>query len=142
MVQDSVISAIVHSKMKITESQRALADMQISKIADLSSDYKLKRRSNEEQFKINKKVLGKLHDCEKNLDCSETDKAKENLAEGTILGITREFSFKSTFKQTRDITSRYTNVCWQRIYGPRREKTCLRGFRQSEFQTNLLSFKD
>ena len=78
----------------MTENQRALADMQICKIADLSSDYKFKRRSNEEQFKINKKVLGKLGDCERNLDCSETEKAKENLAEGKILGITREFSFK------------------------------------------------
>ena len=28
------------------------------------------------------------------------------------------------------------------LYGPRREKTCLRGFRQSEFQTSLLSYRD
>ena len=28
------------------------------------------------------------------------------------------------------------------IYGPRREKTCLRGVRQSEFQTSLLSYRD
>ena len=48
----------------------------------MSSDYNFKRRSNEEQFQINKKVLAKLDDCERNLDCSETDKAKENLAEG------------------------------------------------------------
>ena len=111
LVQDSVNSAIVHSKneilsgvqllissemKKVTENQRVLADMQISKIAHLLSDYKFKRRSNEEQFKINKKVLGKLDDCERNLDCSETDKAKENLAEGKILGIIREFSFKIT----------------------------------------------
>ena len=27
-------------------------------------------------------------------------------------------------------------------YGPRREKTCLWGFRQSEFQTSLLSYRD
>ena len=26
--------------------------------------------------------------------------------------------------------------------GPRREKTCLRGSRQSEFQTSLLSYRD
>ena len=37
-----------------TESQKALSDLQISKIADLSSDYKFKRRSAEEQFKVNK----------------------------------------------------------------------------------------
>ena len=28
------------------------------------------------------------------------------------------------------------------IIGPRREKTCLRGFRQNEFQTSLLSYRD
>ena len=28
------------------------------------------------------------------------------------------------------------------IIGPRREKTCLRDFRQSEFQTSLLSYRD
>ena len=27
-------------------------------------------------------------------------------------------------------------------YGPRRDKTCLRDFRQSEFQTSLLSYSD
>ena len=27
-------------------------------------------------------------------------------------------------------------------YGPRREKTCLRGFQQSEFRTSLLSYGD
>ena len=27
-------------------------------------------------------------------------------------------------------------------FGPRREKTCLRGFRQSEIQTSLLSYRD
>ena len=32
--------------------------------------------------------------------------------------------------------------CFQHIFGPRREKTCLRGFRQSEFQTSLFSFGD
>ena len=29
-----------------------------------------------------------------------------------------------------------------RQYGPRREKTCLRGVRKSEIQTSLLSYKD
>ena len=28
------------------------------------------------------------------------------------------------------------------LIGPRREKTCLRGFRQSEIQTSLLSYRD
>ena len=88
--------------------------MQISKIADLSSYFKFKRRSNEEQFKINKKELGKLEDCERNLDCSETNKAKENLAEGKILGITREFSFKITrYKITLHECTKAKNTCMQ-----------------------------
>ena len=28
------------------------------------------------------------------------------------------------------------------LYGPSHEKTCLRGFRQSEFQTGLVSHRD
>ena len=32
-------------------------------------------------------------------------------------------------------------LCWY-IYGPRHRKSCLRGFRQSEFQTSLLSHRD
>ena len=31
---------------------------------------------------------------------------------------------------------------WRFVFGPHREKTCLRGFRQSEFQTGLLSNRD
>ena len=40
-------------------------------------------------------------------------------------------------------------VCFRRkdseiasVFGPRRDKTCLRGFRQSEIQTSLLSYRD
>ena len=31
---------------------------------------------------------------------------------------------------------------YQGLIGPRRDKTCLRGFRQSEIQTSLLSYRD
>ena len=31
---------------------------------------------------------------------------------------------------------------WIELNGPRREKTCLRGVRQSEFQTSLFSYRD
>lgn len=72
---------------KISDSQKVFSDLQMSKIAELSSDYKFKRRSNEEQFKLNKKVLGKIEDCESNLDLAEFNKAKENLAEGKFVFI-------------------------------------------------------
>ena len=31
---------------------------------------------------------------------------------------------------------------FNKVYGPRRDKTCLRGFRQSEIQASLLSYRD
>ena len=77
MVKDTVNSAINRNKKeiltgvqqlissemkKMNDNQKTLSDIQISKMADLSSDYKFKRPSNEEQLKVNKKVLGKLDD--------------------------------------------------------------------------------
>ena len=93
---------------KISDSQKVFSDLQMSKIAELSSDYKFKRRSNEEQFKLNKKVLGKLEDCESNLDLAELDKAKENLAEGKficILIITRVNLIKRDTRKKKKITA-------------------------------------
>ena len=34
------------------------------------------------------------------------------------------------------------SISQSRLYGPRRDKTCLRRFRQSETQTSLLSYRD
>ena len=56
----------------------------MSKIASIaSSDYKYKRKSNEEQYKVNKKVLEKIDDCDRNLTSSKVQEAKENLAEAS-----------------------------------------------------------
>ena len=38
--------------------------------------------------------------------------------------------------------SLYSLLMAAKSYGPEREKTCLRGFGQSEFQTSLLSYRD
>ena len=68
---------------KISERQKTLSELQLSKIAALTpSAYKFKRKSNEEQYKVNSKVLGKVQDCERNIDQAELSQAKENLAEG------------------------------------------------------------
>ena len=57
----------------------------MSKIeAITSNDYKFKRKSNEEQYKVNNKVIGKIQDCERSIDSSEISQAKENLAEGML----------------------------------------------------------
>ena len=71
---------------KISDNQKSLSELQLSKIASIaSSDYKFKRKSNEEQYKVNKKVLEKIDDCDRNLTSSKVQEAKENLAEGMVL---------------------------------------------------------
>ena len=62
------------------------------------------------------------------------------------------FGFDSWFKQyfICNLTSilQYKNIMVQdltvsnRLYGPRRDKTCLQGYRQNETQASLLSYKD
>ena len=71
---------------KISDNQKSLSELQLNKIASISSsDYKFKRKSNEEQFKVNKKVMEKIDDCDRSLKESEIQQAKENLAEGRDL---------------------------------------------------------
>ena len=61
-----------------------MSELQLNKIAAISSsDYKFKRKSNEEQFKVNKKVMEKIDDCDRSLKESEIQQAKENLAEAS-----------------------------------------------------------
>ena len=45
-------------------------------------------------------------------------------------------------KQDTDKATKWLLIKLLILYLPRREKTCLRGFRQSEFQTRLLSYRD
>ena len=71
---------------KISDNQKSLSELQLNKIAAISSsDYKFKRKSNDEQFKVNKKVMKKIDDCDRYLNESEIQQAKENLAEGRDL---------------------------------------------------------
>ena len=51
----------------------------------MSSDYTFKRKSNEEQFNVNNKVLDKMKDCERYIDQADLTQAKENLAVRSIL---------------------------------------------------------
>ena len=70
---------------KISDNQKSISELQLSKIASINaSDYKFKRKSNEEQFKVNKKALKKIDDCDRNLSNANLQEAKENLAEGTF----------------------------------------------------------
>lgn len=80
----SGIQTLITSEVqKISDSQKVFSELQLSKIAAItSSDYKFKRKSNEEQYKVNNKVLDKIQDCDRNIDTSELSQAKENLAEG------------------------------------------------------------
>ena len=51
-----------------------------------------------------------------------------------------EISCRSSF--VNQLTEKCTTRVEHILIGPRREKTCLREFRQSEFQTSLLSYRD
>ena len=69
---------------KLSESQKKIIELQLSKHAAITSlDYTFKRKSNEEQFKVNNKVLDKMQDCERYLDQANLTQAIENLAEAT-----------------------------------------------------------
>ena len=71
---------------KISDNQKSLSELQLSKIASIaSSDYKFKRKLNEEQNEVNKKVLEQIDRCDRNLTSSKVQEAKENLAEGMVL---------------------------------------------------------
>lgn len=76
---------IASEVQKISDNQKSFSELQLSKIeAITSNDYKFKRKSNEEQYKVNNKVISKIQDCERNIDSSEFSQAKENLAEGML----------------------------------------------------------
>ncbi|XP_041483129.1 uncharacterized protein LOC121429934 [Lytechinus variegatus] len=59
---DKLISSKLGSfQQKINENQRDLSDIQIAKIEEVSKDeFKFRRRGNEEQYKLNSKVLSKI----------------------------------------------------------------------------------
>ena len=64
---------------KISDNQKSISELQLSKITSINaSDYKFKRKSNEEQFKVNKKALEKIDDCDRNLSNAKLQEAKEN----------------------------------------------------------------
>ena len=70
---------------QISSNQNSNNEAQLSKISSLltTGDFpKFKRKSNEEQFKQNAKVLCKLDDAEKSLEVRNVDKAKESVLEG------------------------------------------------------------
>ena len=75
---------IASEVQKISENQKSFSELQLSKIeAITSNDNKFKRKSNEEQYKVNIKVIVKIQDCERNIDSSEISQAKI-LAEGML----------------------------------------------------------
>ena len=70
---------------QIRSNQNNNNEAQLSKINTLltAGDFpKFKRKSNEEQFKQNTKVLCKLEEVEKSLENKNVEKGKENILEG------------------------------------------------------------
>ena len=81
------IRGLISTEMnKISDNQKQFSDIQINKINQLAvNDYKFKRRSNEEQFKVNSKVMQKVQETSNCLQTDRLDEAKENLVEGKII---------------------------------------------------------
>ena len=80
---------------------------------------------------------------------AEEDKLpKPKNGPGTGTGFRRGTKVKNRFKIDSEIDKRpeyhlhFPEVYNYSIFGPLREKTCLLGFRQSDTQTVLLSYKD
>lgn len=81
---------------QISATQNNSNEEQLSKISSLlsSGDYpKFKRKSNEEQFKQNVKVMFKLDEAEKSLEMNNVEKSKENILEGNFNFAVRVISF-------------------------------------------------
>ena len=59
---DTLISNKLSSfQQQIKKNQQELSDVQVAKIEELSKDsYKFRKRGNEEQYKVNVKVLRKM----------------------------------------------------------------------------------
>ena len=86
---------------QISSSQNDSNEEQLNKISSLlsSGDYpKFKRKSNEEQFKQNAKVMFKLDEAEKSLELNNVEKSKESIVEGNFLSCSTWFiSFVRVF---------------------------------------------
>ena len=71
---------------KISEQNSTLNEEQLLKISGIVATGgmpKFKKNSNEEQFKLNSKVMLKLDDAEKSIESSNAEKTKEKIVEGT-----------------------------------------------------------
>ena len=88
---DNLISSkLANFETKISESQRQISDSQLNKIQEnilCNDNYAFKRKSCEDQFKFNLKVVGKLKDAEARLAAEVKDipKASKDISEGITL---------------------------------------------------------
>ena len=72
---------------QISEKQKISNESQLAKISSIisSSDIpKFKRKSNEEQFKHNAKVICKLDEATENIEALNVEKGKEKITEGKV----------------------------------------------------------
>ncbi|MEW8545047.1 MAG: hypothetical protein AB2693_16100, partial [Candidatus Thiodiazotropha sp.] len=83
--QTELLKAIGDLSSQISSNQSSSNEEQLCKISSLISSGdipKFKRKSNEEQFKRNAKVLCKLEEAEKSLESRNIEKGIENVLEG------------------------------------------------------------
>ena len=85
--QADLLKSIGDLISQISEKQNVSNESQLAKISSIisSSDIpKFKRKSNEEQFKHNAKVICKLDEATENIEALNVEKGKEKITEGKV----------------------------------------------------------
>ena len=87
LLLNQITKLVSHSVEKIKRSSSEAADEQLREIKKLRlEEHKsFNRKSNEIQYKFNRKVQGSREEVQSHLETISVDKAKEALAEGTRL---------------------------------------------------------
>lgn len=83
--QTELLQNIGQMISQISEKQSLSNDLQLTKLTSIisSSDIpKFKRKSNEEQYKQNAKVICKLDEAQESYDALNVDRGKDKIAEG------------------------------------------------------------
>ena len=79
--------------------------LKISSLVATAGMPEIKRKSNEEQFKLNSQVMLKLDEAEQSMDSSNTDKSKEKIVEGKKIIFFFSASVKKKKKKEKEKSS-------------------------------------
>ena len=80
--QRQLLQEMNNLMQKISDQNCNLNEEQLLKIRSIVAMPNFKRKRNEEQFKVNSKVMLRLDDAEKTIESSSAEKTKEKIVEG------------------------------------------------------------